>query len=54
MACLRMEPTGERMVRAEGGVEYDVLAAIDALPWVSQLCPLMPHQYVVRAAGGRD
>jgi hypothetical protein len=44
-----MEPIGECMVRAEDGVEYDVLVAIESLPWVSQLCPLMPHQYVVRA-----
>jgi hypothetical protein len=44
-----MEPMDERMVRAEDGVEYDVRVAIESLPWVSQLCPLMPHQYVVRA-----
>jgi hypothetical protein len=42
-----MEPIGERTVRAEAAVEYDLLAAIDALPWVSQLCPLMTHQYVI-------
>jgi len=44
MPSPQMEPIGERMVRAEDGVEYDVLTAIDALPWVSQLCPFMPHQ----------
>lgn len=44
-----MDPIGERTIRAEDGAEYDVIDAIDALPWVSQLCPLMPHQYVVRA-----
>jgi hypothetical protein len=27
------------------GLEHDVSEAIAALPWVDQLCPLMPHQY---------
>ena len=27
------------------GVQYDVPEAIAGLPWVDQLCPLMPHQY---------
>lgn len=34
-------------MRGEEGTDYDVLEAIDALPWVNQLCPLMPHQYAV-------
>ena len=25
--------------------EQDVLEAIAVLPWVKQLCPLMPHEY---------
>jgi hypothetical protein len=25
----------------------DMTAEIDALPWVDQLCPFMPHQYAV-------
>ena len=34
-------------VRDDDGREYDVAPAVDALPWVSQLCPQMPHQYAV-------
>ncbi len=34
-------------VRDADGREYSVPEAIDALPWVSQLCPQMPHQYAV-------
>ncbi|MBA3687331.1 MAG: hypothetical protein H0W81_00610 [Chloroflexi bacterium] len=41
------EIVDSRTVRAEDGREYDVFEAIGALPWVSQLCPLMPHQYAV-------
>lgn len=36
-----------RTVRREDGATFDVLDAIDALPWVHQLCPLMPHEYAV-------
>lgn len=36
-----------RTVRGEDGREYDVLDAIAALPWVRQLCPVMPHEYAV-------
>ena len=36
-----------RTVRAEDGSEHDVIQAIGQLPWVDQLCPLMPHQYAV-------
>ena len=34
-------------MRADDGRTVDILEAIQALPWVSQLCPLMPHQYAV-------
>jgi hypothetical protein len=34
-----------RTVRAADGLEHDLLEAIEALHWVDQLCPLMPHQY---------
>jgi hypothetical protein len=34
-------------MRGDDGREFDILEAIDALPWVRQLCPLMPHEYVV-------
>lgn len=36
-----------RTVRGEDGRIHDVLEAIDALPWVRQLCPQMPHEYAV-------
>lgn len=29
---------------------YDVDEAIDAIPWVSQTCPLMPHEYATQRA----
>jgi hypothetical protein len=32
-------------VRGNDGREYDVATAIEALPWVPQLCPQMPHEY---------
>jgi hypothetical protein len=34
-----MEPIGERTLHVDDGVEYDVLAAIDALPWGRELPP---------------
>ena len=39
---------GHTIVDAEG-VEHDIAEAIAALPWVDQLCPLMPHQYAHRS-----
>jgi hypothetical protein len=36
-----------RTVRNEAGITYDVMAAIQELPWVRQLCPLMPHAYAI-------
>lgn len=41
------EIVDSRTVRAEDGSHSDVLEAIEALPWVHQLCPLMPHDYAV-------
>ena len=43
----RFEYVDPRTVRGEDGHDYDVAEAIDALPWVSQTCPSMPHQYAV-------
>jgi hypothetical protein len=43
----KLEILDSRKVRGADGREYDVLEAIAALPWVSQLCPSMPHQYAV-------
>jgi hypothetical protein len=34
-------------VRPQTGTEISVVEAIRVLPWVHQLCPLMPHQYAV-------
>jgi hypothetical protein len=34
-----------RTVRDPEGHDHDVLAAMDALAWVSQTCPVMPHEY---------
>ncbi len=44
---VNFEIVDSRTVRVPEGREYDVFEAIDALPWVDQLCPLMPHQYAV-------
>jgi len=41
----RFEIADPRTVCDTDGREYDVLEAIAALPWVRQLCPLMPHEY---------
>jgi hypothetical protein len=41
----RFEIVDEHMVIDAEGVEHDVREAIAELPWVDQLCPLMPHQY---------
>lgn len=38
---------GSRTVRAPDGQAYDVLEAIQALPWTAQLCPLMRHEYTI-------
>lgn len=43
----KYEIVDSRTVRGESGRQYDVLEAIEVLPWVTQLCPLMPHQYAV-------
>lgn len=37
----------ERTLRGDDGVTYDVLDAIEQLPWVRQLCPFMPHEYAI-------
>ncbi|MCZ7537521.1 MAG: hypothetical protein M5T61_17525 [Acidimicrobiia bacterium] len=37
----------ERTIRDRGGIEHDVLEAVDQLPWVRQLCPFMPHEYAI-------
>ena len=47
----RFEVVDSRTVRGEDGREYDVIEAINALPWIRQLCPSMPHEYTVRREG---
>lgn len=42
---------GARAVRAPDGQTYDVLEAIEALPWTAQLCPLMRHEYTIWGSG---
>ena len=40
-----LEIVDARTVRDEHGECHDVFEAVDALPWVHQLCTLMPHDY---------
>jgi hypothetical protein len=37
----------ERTLQADDGRHHDVLEAIEALPWVRQWCPFMPHEYAI-------
>ena len=39
------EIVDDHTVVGADGRRHDVLEAIAELPWVDQLCPLMPHQY---------
>ncbi len=41
----RFEIIDERTVVDVDGVRHDVFESVERLPWVDQLCPLMPHQY---------
>jgi len=41
----RVEIVDEHTVVVADGRRHDALEAIAELPWVGQLCPLMPHQY---------
>lgn len=43
---MEFEIIDSRTVRDEDGRDHDVLKAMESLPWVHQLCPLMPHDYV--------
>jgi hypothetical protein len=45
----RFEIINSRTVQDVDGREYDVLEAINGLPWLRQLCPQMPHEYVVQS-----
>ncbi len=47
-ARLKFEIVDSRTLRDEDGHAHDVLAAMDRLPWVRQLCPAMPHEYAHR------
>ena len=39
----RFEIIDDRTVVDADGVKHDVFEAIERLPWVDQLSPLMPH-----------
>ena len=41
----RFEIIDERTVVDVDGARHDVFESVERLPWVDQLCPLMPHQY---------
>ena len=41
------EYVDERILLGADGARYDVLEAIQQLPWVRQLCPFMPHEYAI-------
>ena len=41
----QFEIVDDHTVVGGDGRRHDVLEAIAELPWVDQLCPLMPHQY---------
>lgn len=43
----RYEFVDARTLRASDGSLVDVFDAIDALPWVQQLCPFMRHEYAI-------
>lgn len=37
----------DRTLRDADGATFDVLDAVQHLPWVRQLCPFMPHEYAI-------
>jgi hypothetical protein len=41
------EYVDERTLSDAGGTHFDVLDAVQQLPWVRQLCPFMPHEYAI-------
>ena len=43
----QLEYHDERTLRRADGARYDVLEAVQQLPWVRQLCPFMPHEYAI-------
>jgi hypothetical protein len=54
MASKQFELVDGRTVRDEDGIEYDVLDAINALPWKRQLCPVMGHEYAILSRSPTD
>jgi hypothetical protein len=40
-----LEIVDSHTVRDQEGRDHDVLESINALPWVKQTCPQMPHEY---------
>ena len=43
----QFEYVDERTLRGANCTDYDVLDAVQQLPWVRQLCPFMPHEYAI-------
>ena len=41
----RFDLVDEHTLVSADGTQHDVFEAIAVLPWVKQLCPLMPHEY---------
>lgn len=50
----RFEIVDEDTVLDADGRRHDVREAIATLPWVDQLCPLMPYQYAHQQRHERD
>lgn len=47
MAAGQFEYVDERTLSGADGTQFDVLDAVQQLPWVRQLCPFMPHEYAI-------
>ncbi len=47
------EIVDEHTLADADGARHDVLEAIAVLPWVKQLCPLMPHEYAHQSKADR-
>jgi hypothetical protein len=48
-AVTDQEAVGTHQTLRERDLDDGLAAAISALPWVRQLCPLMPHEYAVHS-----
>jgi hypothetical protein len=48
MPVAQFEYVDERTLSGAGGTQFDVLDAVQQLPWVRQLRAFMPHDYAIR------